>query len=205
MRFNENEYCIEMTADEICSLVSRASDLDSLRPAHMNVNERGFDTFLSQLPDYDRAHEPVRAQEQLINTAQIHGNYYTVTAVADRAYKHGEIGTVDLFCERRAYGDMAFPNNFEISLLKIQAYFYACKHVLQRVDARIVICFKDTKKIKIIEDSFTADQLKKSYFELLERVDFFAKLMVERKITVWLRDFCLNQPLSHSQEAFHQL
>ena len=31
------------------------------------------------------------------------------------------------------------------------------------------------------------------------------QLMVERKITVWLRDFCLNQPLSHSQAAFHQL
>ena len=205
MRFNENEYCIEMTADEICSLVSRASDLDSLRPARMNVNERGFDTFLSQLPDYDRAHEPVRAQEQLINTAQIHGNYYTVTAVADRAYKHGEIGTVDLFCERRAYGDMAFPNNFEISLLKIQAYFYACKHVLQRVDARIVICFKDTKKIKIIEDSFTADQLKKSYFELLERVDFFAKLMLERKKEILPRASRVPFPYTEIREGQEQM
>jgi hypothetical protein len=31
------------------------------------------------------------------------------------------------------------------------------------------------------------------------------QLIVERKITVWLRNFDLNQPLSHLQEAFHQL
>lgn len=181
MRFNENEYCIEMTAEEICALISRASDLDSRPPERMNVNEKGFDVYLSQLPDYDRAHEPVRAQEALVNTAQIHGNYYTVTATADRAYRSGEIGTVDIFCERRAFFDTAFPDNFEISLLKTQAYFYACKHSLQRINTRAVICRRDTKKISIIEDSFAYDQLKKSYFELLEKVDFFTRLMLERK------------------------
>lgn len=170
-----------MTAEEICFLCSRASDLDAHAPAVIDVQSRGFDVYMAQLPDYDRAHEPVRAQIELHNTAQIHGNYYTVTAVADRAYKNGEIGTVDRFVERRYYDDRAFPDNFDIALLKTNAYFYASKNSLPRVNTRIIFCFKDSKKIKIIEDSFTIDSLRKDYFELLEKADFFGRLMLRRQ------------------------
>ena len=181
MRFNENEYCIEMSAKELCSLVSRASDLDAPPPAAMNIQSKSFDMFLSQLPDYDRAHEPARVLCELYNTAQINGNYYTVNACADRAYRAGDVGIVDRFVEKRYTEGGAFPDNYDISLLKTNAYFYASKHSLSRVNTRIVFCFKDTKKIEIIEDSFTVEVLRKSYFELLERADFFGKLMLRRK------------------------
>lgn len=179
--FNENEYCIEMNASELCHLVSRASDLDSRAPSNMNIQSKSFDVFLSQLPDYDQAHEPVRALCSLHNTAQINGNYYTVSAVADRAYRNGEIGIVDRFVERRFSDGSAFPDNYDIALLKTNAYFYASKNSLSRVNTRIIFCFKDTKKIKIIEDSFTVETLRRDYFELLEKADFFGKLMLDRK------------------------
>ena len=51
MHFNENEYCIELSAQELCYLVSRPSDLDSHPPANMNLQSKSFDAFLSQLPD----------------------------------------------------------------------------------------------------------------------------------------------------------
>ena len=181
VRFNENEYCIEMSATELCHLVSRSSDLDSRSPSDMNLQSKGFDAFLCQLPDYDRAHEPLRALYEMNNTAQLGGNYYTVYAVADRAYKNGDLGIVDRFVERRFVGESAFPDNYDIALLKINAYFYACKHSLSRVNTRIVLCFKETKSIKIIEDSFTIEALRKTYFDLLERADFFGKLMLKRK------------------------
>ena len=184
MRFNENEYCIEMSAEELCHLVSRASDLDSARPASMNVQSKSFDTFLSQMPDYERALEPLRAQCDLLNTAQIHGNYYTVTTHLDRATREGDIGVVDRFVERRFIDDRAFPDNYDIALLKTNAYFYASKYSLTRVNARIVFCFRDTKRIKIIEDSFTVSELKKFYLDLLEKADFFGKLMLERRNTL---------------------
>ncbi len=184
MRFNENEYCIEMNAQELCHLVSRASDLDSARPSSMNVQSKSFDTFLSQMPDYERALEPLRAQCDLLNTAQIHGNYYTVTTHVDRATREGDIGVVDRFIERRFIDDHAFPDNYDIALLKTNAYFYASKYSLTRVNARIVFCFRDTKKIKIIEDSFTVAELKKHYLDLLEKADFFGKLMLERRNTL---------------------
>ena len=118
MRFNENEYCIEMNADELCHLVARPGDLDSPPPSKMNIGSKGFDAFLSQLPDYDRAHEPLRAMYEMHNTAQVNGNYYTVFACADRAYKSGEIAIVDRFVERR-YSDFgAFPDNYDIAILK---------------------------------------------------------------------------------------
>ena len=180
MRFNENEYCIEMSADELCHLVARPGDLDSAPISKMNIQSKGFDSYLLQLPDYDRAHEPLRAMYEMHNTAQVNGNYYTVFACADRAYKSGDIGIVDRFVERR-YSDFgAFPDNYDIAILKLNAYFYACKHSLQRVNTRIVFCFKDTKKIKIIEDSFTVEALRKDYYSLLEKADFFGRLMLER-------------------------
>lgn len=181
MRFNENEYCIEMGVSELCSLVSRASDLDSRAPTEMNIQSKSFDAFLSQLPDYDRAHEPVRALCELCNTAQIGGNYYTVYGVADRAYRIGEIGIVDRFVERKFDDGTAFPDNYDIAVLKTNAYFYASKQLLGRVNVRVIFCFRDTKKIRIIEDSFTIDQLRRDYLSLLERADFFGKLMLERK------------------------
>ena len=181
MHFNENEYCIEMKADELCSLVARPSDLDSRIPMKMNLQSKNFDVFLSQLPDYDRAHEPLRMLYDVHNTTQMNGNYYTVSAVVDRAYKDGDMGYVDRFIERRFIDESAFPCNYDIALLKVNAYFYASKHSLPRVNTRIILCFKDSKRIKIIEDSFTVDALRKEYLTLLERADFFGKLMLERK------------------------
>lgn len=181
MRFNENEYCIEMSAEELCQLVSRASDLDSPRPQSMNVHGKSFDAFLCQMPDYDRALESLRAQCDLCNTAQIHGNYYTVSTHPDRAFKDGDIGIIDRFVERRYIDEHAFPDNYDIALLKTNAYFYASKHSLSRVNARIVFCFRDTKKVKVIEDSFAIAELKKFYLGLLEKADFFGKLMLERR------------------------
>lgn len=181
MNFNENEYCIEMTAEELCTLVARPSDLDSRMSLKMNLQSKHFDAFLSQLPDYDRAHEPLRMLYDVHNTTQISGNYYTVSSIVDRAYKDGEIGFVDKFIERRFIDEVAFPSNYDIALLKTNAYFYASKHSLSRVNTRIIICFKDSKKIKIIEDSFAQDTLRKEYLRLLESADFFGKLMLERK------------------------
>ena len=181
MHFNENEYCIEMKADELCSLVARPSDLDSRIPMKMNLQNKNFDVFLCQLPDYDRAHEPLRLLYDVHNTTQMNGNYYTVSAVVDRAYKNGDMGYVDIFIERRFIDESAFPSNYDIALLKVNAYFYASKHSLPRVNTRIILCFKDSKRIKIIEDSFTVDALRKEYLTLLERADFFGKLMLERK------------------------
>ncbi len=181
MRFNENEYCIEMSASELCARCSRASDLDSRPPSDMNTQSKSFDVYLSQMPDYERALESGRVRIELHNTVQLHGDYYSVETVVDRAYKSGEHGVVDRFVERRSFDSDSFPNNYDIALLKINAYFFASKHSLSCVDVRIVFCFKDTKKIKIVEDSFSVEALKKSYFELLEDVSFFGKLMLHRK------------------------
>ncbi len=181
MNFNENEYCIEANAKEICHLVSRPSDLDSRPPSDITLQSKSFDAFLCQLPDYDRAHEPLRLLCEVVNTAQMNGNYYTVSSTVDRAYRTGNIGVVDRFVERRFTDGDLIPNNYDVALLKINAYFYASKHSLSRVNTRIVFCIKDQKKIKIIEDSFTVELLRKFYLELLERVDFFGKLMLDRK------------------------
>ncbi len=181
MHFDENEYCIEMNAEELCSMVARPSDLDSRPIQKMNVQSKTFDAFLCQLPDCDRAHEPLRLLNCVYNTAQINGTYYTVSGVIDRAYKCDDIGYVDLFVERRFMDEDAIPSNYDIALLKTNAYFYASKHSLSRVNMRIVFCFRESKKIKIIEDSYTTDTLRKEYISLLERADFFGKLMLERK------------------------
>ena len=181
MRYNENEYCIEMSAEEICTLCARNSDLDSRPPSSMNIQSKSFDTYLSQMPDYDRALESVRSMCELSNTAQFDGIYYTVSACADRAFKNGDMGTVDRFIERRFVDGDIFPSNYDIALLKINAHFYASKYSLSRVDTRIIVCLTDTKKIKVIEDSFSAEDLRRFYLDLLLGVDFFGKQMLERR------------------------
>ena len=178
MRFNENEYCIEMNAEELCSMIARPSDLDSRPIQKMNIQSKTFDAFLCQLPDYDRAHEPLRQLDCVHNTMQINGTYYTISSVIDRAYKCDDMGDVDLFVERRFMDEGAIPTNYDIALLKINSYFYASKHSVSRVNMRIVFCFRESKKIKIIEDNYTIDALRKEYISLLERADFFGKLML---------------------------
>ncbi|MBR2381043.1 MAG: hypothetical protein IKA84_00920 [Clostridia bacterium] len=146
MNFNENEYCIEMSAEELCLLVSRPSDLDSHAISRMNLQSKGFDAFLCQLPDYDRAHETLRVMNELCNTMQMNGDYYTVSSVADRAYKTENIGIVDRFVERRFLDESAFPDNYDIALLKINAYFYACKQSLSRVTQELFFALRTPKK-----------------------------------------------------------
>lgn len=180
MYYNENECCIEMDAAELCARVAHPSDLDSAPVFDMKNKGRLFEAYLTQLPDYERALESARAGLEFVNTAQIRGIYYTVSSVADRARKSGSVGTVDRFVELRFSDDNAFPNNYDIALLKCNAYFYAVKNVLERVNARIIFCFKDSKKIKIIEDSFSVEELRKFYLELLEKISFFGSLAVER-------------------------
>ena len=201
MRFNESEYCIEMSAEELCHLVARASDLDSGMPSNMNIQSKSFDFYLSQLPDYDRAHEPVRAMCELHNTTQINGNYYTVFACADRAYRSGDIGIVDRFVERKYSSMGVFPDNYDVALLKLNAYFYACKHSLSRINTRLVFCLKDMKEIKIVEDSFTVESLRKDYFSLLEKVDFFGKLMLEREREILVKARKVPFPYSEIREG----
>ena len=67
VRYNENEYCIEMSADELCHLVARPGDLDARMPSSMNVQSRSFDAFLSQMPDYERALESVRCMHSILS------------------------------------------------------------------------------------------------------------------------------------------
>ena len=40
LRFNESEYCIEMSARELCLLVARSSDLESGLPCDMNLQSK---------------------------------------------------------------------------------------------------------------------------------------------------------------------
>ena len=134
MNFNENEYCIEMSAAELCSLVARPSDLDSRVPSKMNLQSKNFDVFLSQLPDYDRAHEPLRLLYDVHNTTQINGNYYTVTTVVDRAYKDGDIGYVDKFIERRFIDESA---------LNYETIFFSAG----RIGAQVEVAPKDLIKL----------------------------------------------------------
>ena len=178
--YNENECCIELSAEELCALVSRSSDLDSPSPSKMNIHSKDFDVFLTQLPDHNRASEPLYLAQSFVNTTQSRGIYYTVNTVADRSRKEGSVGTVDRFVEMRSYDDGAYPSNYDIALVKCNAYFFAVKNLLGRVNARIIFCFKDTKKIKIVDDSFSTDELRKFYFELLERADFFGRMTVDR-------------------------
>ena len=103
MYFNENEYCIKMQANELCSLVARSSDLDSRMSSDMNLQSKTFDAFLRQLPDYDRAYEPLRLLENVNNTIQIDGTYYTVSSTIDRAYKIGDMGFVSFYYPEYRY------------------------------------------------------------------------------------------------------
>lgn len=179
MFYNENECCIEIGAEELCALTSRAPDLDSPLPSKMNTESKDFDTYLVQLPDYNRANEPIYHSQVLVNTVQSRGIYYTVSTVADRAKKEGRVGIVDRFVETRSF-EAGYPSSYDIALLKCNAYFFAVKNLLERVNVRIVFCLKDTKKIKIVEDSFSSDELRRFYLELLEKIDFFGKLTVQR-------------------------
>ena len=169
MLYNENECCIEIGAEELCLLAARAPDLDSPPPSRMNIESKDFDTVLKQLPDYDRASEPLYHAERLFNTVQSRGIYYTVSTVVDRSKKDGRVGRVDRFVEARSFECGGFPSSYDVALLKCNAYFFAVKNLIERVNVRIVFCFKDTKKIKIVEDSFPTDELRRAYFELLEK------------------------------------
>lgn len=204
MRYNENEYCIEATAEEICLISAHTPDLGSHPDAHTGIHTRSFDTFLAKLPDYDRALEPLRVGVDLINTTSLGGNYYTVSATADRAYATADVGNVDRFVDRRAPG-APVPDRFDIAMLKVAAYFYACKASLSRVNVRLVFCIRGTEKIEIIEDSFSTADLRRAYLELLEAAKPFAELLLDRKTHTLPRSIRTPFPYTEMREGQEEM
>lgn len=184
MHYNDNECCIEATAEEICLLVSHPSDLDSPKSVHMNIYEKGFDRYLREMPDHNACCEVKNASVALINTAQVGGIYYTVRSNADRAYKNGLTGYVDRFVAGRKHDGGSTVSDFDAAIIKINSYFFAASNSLERVNARMVFCFKDNGKIKIVEDSFSFDELRRFYFLMLEKTSFFGRFAYTHKTEV---------------------
>lgn len=186
MRYNENECCIEATAEELCSLAAHTADLGAHTPSHTNIHARSFDQILARRPDYDRALEPLRVGIELVNTTSLAGNYYTVTATADRAYSVGDVGFVDRFVDRRQ-DTPPIPDRFDIAMLKTAAYFYACRASLSRVNVRMIFCSRTAEGDITTEDSFSIADLRISYLELLTEIRPFAELLLDRKIAAMPR------------------
>ena len=184
MKYNKDTCAVETSVRALCELAAKSGDLGAFA--------RSVDGFAA-LRNGAEVHRRLQSEAggyyspevSLSATVLFDGLYYTVSGRADGIIrKEGGGLCVDEIKCVRSYEFYLPPRQSFLAQLKCYAYFVALRDELDRIDGRITYYNTDTEKIRYFNYSFTVEELRADYLDLLSRVSFFAKLLVSRSLDV---------------------
>ena len=184
MKYNKDTSAIEISVRALCELCAKSGDL--------GVPTRSRDGF-EALRNGAEVHRRLQSEAggyyspevTLSATVLYEGIYYTVSGRADGVIrKEGGGFCVDEIKCVRSYEFYLPPRQAFLSQMKCYAYFLALRDGLDRIDGRITYYNTDTEKIRYFNYSFTTEELRDSYYELLGAASFYAKLLIKRSLDV---------------------
>ena len=178
MRYDTDSCAVELSALELCSLTLREGDLDG-RPLGAGTLPRDDKELFYKLQSEAGAY--YAPDVELCNTAELDGIYYTVTAVADGVIRKNGNVTVDKIRCVRGKGAYSQPDSLTLGLLRCAAYFLCVKEDREVVDGRVSYYDTDRKKLKYFNYRFMRSSLKTFYLDLLKKIEFRARVEVERR------------------------
>ena len=183
MKYNKDTCAVEMSVRALCELVAKSGDLGT----PMRTVD-GFEALRNGAEIHRRLQSEAGGyyspEVSLSATVLFDGLYYTVSGRADGIIRKESGLCVDEIKCVRSYEFYLPPRQIFLAQMKCYAYFVALRDGLDRIDGRITYYNTDTEKIRYFNYSFTLEELRESYLELLEKASFFAKLLVNRSIDV---------------------
>ncbi|MBQ9806294.1 MAG: ATP-dependent DNA helicase [Clostridia bacterium] len=181
MKYSIERAAVMLSVTELCSLALSGGDLD-LRPG------------MGKRVSFERAalgaaiHRKIQSQAGVLydaerpfcNTTQYEGVHFEVSGRADGILAT-DPPTVDEIKTVSARRFELPPHPMHDAQLRCYAFFLARERDLEQVCVRLTYYCIDTDEIRYFETVYTAEELQVFYENLLSRVLFRAKLLIDRE------------------------
>lgn len=179
MRYNEDNCSVELSISELCEYALLSGDLGGGTPHREQLGKDIFERLQAEAEGF------YGTEVELSNTSSQGGVYYTVSGQADGVIR-GADGylCVDAVRAVRNYEFFMQPRSVYVAEMKCCAYFLCVRDGYESIRCRMTYYNVDTKKIKYFNYRFSADALRSFYFDLLSRIEWRARLEIERRTTV---------------------
>ncbi len=181
MRYDQDRAVVTLSVTELCALALTCGDLD-LRPG------RGHRPSTTRTAIASKIHRKLQAEAGVLydaevamtNTTVYNGIAFEVSGRADGILRT-DPWTVD---EIKTVGGKAFdlpPAPMHDAQVKCYAYFLSRERGLETVSSRLTYYRLDDGKTKYLTTNHSADSLRAFYLELLARVEYRARILIERE------------------------
>ncbi len=181
MKYEMERAAVTLSVTELCAMALMGGDLD-LRPGRTKrfSAERAAIGAKIHRKMQDEACGRYDAEVSLCNTTLLRGLSFEVSGRADGVL-YGERLTVD---EIKTVHGRAFdlpPAPMHSAQVRCYAYFLCCMRGLEQIDTRLSYYRLEDGKTRYVTVTHRAEDLKRFYFGLLERIESRARLLVERQ------------------------
>lgn len=180
MKYEIETGTVKMSVTELCTLALMGGDLD-LRPGmgRQYSPERASIGSGVHRKLQAEAGAHYDAEVPLCNTTLHHGICFEVSGRADGVIR-GERLTVDEIktVSGRAYD---LPSDLHSAQVRCYAYFLCRERGLDSIDTRLTYYCVDDGKIRHLLTTQTASDLQTFYLDLLSRVEYRARILIERQ------------------------
>ena len=181
MRYDQDRAVVTLSVTELCDVALTCGDLD-LRPGH------GHRPSTVRAAIGAKVHRKLQAEAGILydgevamtNTTVYNGISFEVSGRADGILRTDPV-TVD---EIKTVGGKAFdlpPAPMHDAQVKCYAYFLSRERGLERVCTRLTYYRLDDGKTKHLTTTHSAESLRAFYLDLLSRVEYRARILIERE------------------------
>ncbi len=181
MKYDVARAVVLLSVTELCTLALRGGDLD-LRPGMSKAS------MLEHASVGTKVHRKLQAaagvlydaEVAMTNTTLFHGISFEVNGRADGVLRT-EPRTVD---EIKTVSTRAFkqpPATMHDAQVKCYAYFLCRERGLEQVQTRLTYYCTEDGKTRYLTETHSAESLRAFYEELLARVEYRARILIERE------------------------
>jgi len=179
MRYHQETCSVELSVELLCETACKSGDLGRRSRVAFGAPQDG--ALLQKI--WEQAKGAYLSLVELSNTVKYGELYYTVSGKADGIIRHAD-GRVEVetVCCVRGYEFLAPPAEVALARLWCYAYFLAVRDELDEVGGRLTVCNTDSGKLRTTRYRFTAEQLRRRYMELIQRLSWRAEEEADRRL-----------------------
>ncbi len=184
MKYEGERAAVTLSVGELCSMALSGGDLD-LRPGHAvrfssARAKLGADIHRKLQSEGGALYMP---EVPLTHTTLYHGISFEVTGRADGIlYQQPPMVDEIKSVSSRAFGYP--PSPLHTAQAKCYAYFLSRERALTEIDVRLTYVRVDDGEIRHVTTRCTAEELEAFYLDLLARIEYRARILMEHEMTL---------------------
>ena len=173
VKYDIDRCAIVLSVRELCYLATRHGDLGSRSGSMIEKAKIGREVHSSLQKARGVKYKP---EVSLTNTTRYGDIYYEVSGRADGVIEENGEVLVEEIKTVSGYEFALPPDRAHVAQLWCYAYFLCAEKELSKINTRLTYFDPENKKERNIDKTYTADELKMYYIELLSRLEPWANI-----------------------------